>query len=69
MDMELNGRIVIGVEIDGVDYRDYPDFCDAHFSRAVYEDNLEELDDDELDELKDKYSDVLWEMAVESVGV
>lgn len=68
MKIELNGREVIGLEVDGVDVRDYPDFCDAHFSRAIYHDNLQELEDSELDQLADKYGDVLWNMALESVG-
>ena len=35
--MLLNGRVVCDVQIDGVDTRDYPDFCDAYFSYAVFE--------------------------------
>jgi hypothetical protein len=63
--MELNGRKVTDVEIDGVDPRDYPDFCDAYFCHAVYADTLEELSDDELVELTEKNGDVVNEMAYE----
>jgi hypothetical protein len=65
--MELNGRKVVDVEVEGVDSRDYPDFCDAYFSNAVYEDTGEALTDDELVDLQDKYGDVLWEMSYESL--
>jgi len=36
--MKLNGRQVKDAEVDGVDSEDYPDFCDAFFSYAEYED-------------------------------
>jgi len=64
--MELKGRKVVDVEVDGADSRDYPDFCDAYFSHAVFEDTLEELTDDELEELTELYGDVVNEMAYES---
>ena len=48
--MELNGKKVVNVEVDGVDTRDYPDYCDAYFSYAEYEDGTK-LTDEELDEL------------------
>jgi hypothetical protein len=63
--MLLNGRVVVDVEVDGVDTRDYPDFCDAYFSYAVFEDTLEELTDEELELLTENNSDVLNEMAFE----
>jgi hypothetical protein len=64
--MELNGRVVVDVEIDGVDTRDYPDFCDAYFSYAVYADDGSELTDAELEQLSDKCGDKLNVMAFES---
>lgn len=51
--MQLNGKNVIDVEVDGFNYWDYPDFCDAYFSYATYEDGTE-LTDAELDELTEK---------------
>ncbi len=63
--MQLNGRKVVDVEVDGVDPSDYPDFCDAYFSHAVYADTKEELSDDELEELTEKNGDVVNEMAYE----
>lgn len=37
------------IEIDGIDPRDYPDFCDAYIASADY--NGVEMTDDQLDEL------------------
>ena len=66
--MELNGKQVDqrSLEIDGVDSRDYPDFCDAFISYATFEDGAE-LSDDEMDELNDKYPEVVWDMAFQSL--
>lgn len=64
--MLLNGRVVVDVEIEGADSRDYPDFCDAYFSYAVFEDTLEVLTDEELEKLTEENSDVVNEMAYES---
>jgi len=62
----LNGRKVIDMEVDGVDSRDYPDFADAHFSYACYEDGTP-LTDEELDKLAEQNADVLWEKAYDSL--
>ncbi len=61
--MKLNDRKVVNVEIDGVDTADYPDFCDAYFSYAEFEDTGTPLSDDELEILSDKNYDIINEMA------
>ena len=38
--------------VDGIDTRDYPDFCDAYFSAGCYLDGTE-LPDDLLEELSE----------------
>ena len=58
----LNGKKVVDLEVDGVDPRDYPDFSDAYFSYASYEDGTL-LTEDELNQLTDVAGNVLWEMA------
>lgn len=63
--MKLNGRKVVNAQIDGVDPRDYPDFCDAYFCSAEYADTGEELTEDELEELTTDNADVVNEMAYE----
>ena len=62
--MQLNGRKVVNVQVDGVDFRDYPDFCDAYFSAAEYADTCERLSDADLEKLQDLYPEVVHEMAV-----
>lgn len=62
----LNGKQVVDLEVDGVDSRDYPDFADAYFSYACYEDGTP-LTEYELDKLTDLASDVLWEMAFDKL--
>jgi hypothetical protein len=66
--MELNGKEVDrgSLWVEDVDTRDYPDFCDAHFVGACFVDGTP-LTDDEVEQLNTKYSDVLWEMALESL--
>lgn len=66
--MEMNGKKVDrrSLEIDGVDPRDYPDFCDAYISYATFEDGTQ-LTDDEMDELNEKYPEVVWDMAFQSL--
>jgi hypothetical protein len=59
--LQLNGRIVVDAKVDGIDMKDYPDFCDAYFDSACYEDGTA-LTDDELIELTDSNFDLLHEM-------
>jgi hypothetical protein len=61
--MKLNNRNVVDVEIENVDPRDYPDFCDAYFCYAIWEDTKEELTDEELMQLTKECGDELNEMA------
>ena len=42
---------ISNLEVDGIDYADYPDFCDAFISYAEY-DGVE-MTDKELDELNE----------------
>ena len=51
--MKLNNLKVIDVEVDGLDMKDYPDFCDAYISEAKFECNKQPLTDSQLDELMD----------------
>ena len=62
----LNGREVVDAEVDGVDGSDYPDFCDAYFSHAIFKDTLEPLSDEELEDLADQNGEILNAMAYES---
>ena len=54
------------LEVDGVDTKDYPDFCDAYFDYAEFTDGTE-LTEDELIEFQEQYSEMLGELAFESL--
>ena len=47
------------MEFDGIDWNDYPDFCDAYCIGAMYGDR--EMSDDELDELNENHWDFVYE--------
>lgn len=51
------------IEIDGVNTKDYPDFCDAYVSYAEYNDGTElnEIDLEELSENRDLVMDKTYE--------
>lgn len=66
-ELTLNGRKVIDAFVEGADPSDHPDYCDAYFSEAFYEDTGERLTDEELDQLAELHGDVLNEMAFESL--
>ena len=66
IELELRGRTVVDATVDGIDMRDYPDFCDAYFDSAYYEDGTE-LTDDELIELTDTNFDALHEMVYDTI--
>ena len=57
---------MVDIEIDGVDSRDYPDFSDAYFSYACYEDGTP-LTDDELNKFTEDNGDLLYEKAYDSL--
>lgn len=61
--MKLNNKKIEHYEIDGIDSKDYPKFCDAYFCEATYGDGTA-LNEDELEQLKELYPDVLQLEAV-----
>jgi len=42
---------ITNIEVDGIDFNDYPDFCDAYIYSAEY-DGVE-MTDEQLDELNE----------------
>jgi len=64
--MTLNGKKVIDFEIDGVDRTDWPKFCDAYFTKAIWNHSEKELSDEELEQLTEENPDIINTMAVES---
>jgi hypothetical protein len=64
--LQLNGRTVVDARVDGIDMSDYPDFCDAYFESACYEDGTA-LTDDELIDLTDHNQEILHEMVYDLI--
>jgi hypothetical protein len=52
------------IEIDGIDTRDYPDFCDAFILEATYKGR--EMTDEELEALNED-SDFVYDKVMESL--
>ena len=65
--MNLEFKEVENLQVDGVDHRDYPDFCDAYFSSGYHTKEQRDLTDEELNYLTDSYPEYLNEMAYESL--
>ena len=59
--MKLNNLKVIDVEVDGVDMKDYPDFCDAYISEAKFANTKQPLDDNQLTQLQEQNPDAFFE--------
>ena len=57
--MELELKQIDNVEIDGIDTRDYPDFCDAYINSADYKGR--EMTEDELDFLNHEHREFVHE--------
>jgi hypothetical protein len=51
--LSFNGRKLTAVTVQDIDFKDYPDFCDAFIESAVWEDTGEALTDDELDQVNE----------------
>lgn len=52
------------IQLDGINTRDYPDFCDAFISYAEYN-NGTPLNDQELDALNDNEPDLVYELVMD----
>ena len=55
---------ITNVEVDGIDFKDYPDFVDAHISYAEY--NGKEMTEGELDFLSDN-SDFVYNQVIKAI--
>lgn len=67
MKYKLNNLEVTDVEIDGVDMKDYPDFCDAYIESAKFVSSGKELNDDELIKLQEDNPELFFEDVMETV--
>lgn len=62
-DKEVN---LNSISVDGIDTKDYPDFCDAYVEYAEFMDGLP-LNDTQLDRLRDDYPEIVHEAVFERV--
>jgi len=53
------------IEVEGVDMKDYPDFCDAFLGYAEFNDGTV-LDDIQMEELNEQCVDLIYDLAFES---
>jgi len=60
----MNYKLIDNIEIDGINMRDYPDFCDAYVSCADY--NGVEMTDEQLDEINEDY-DFVYECVMSKI--
>lgn len=66
VELEFNGKTVVEIEIDDIDTRDYPDFCDAYISCAAYDDGTL-LTEEELVLFEEKYEGLAQELAFDYI--
>jgi hypothetical protein len=57
--MTIDFKLVDNVIVNGIDYKDYPDFCDAYISEADYDGKP--MSDEMLDDLNTDYRDFVHE--------
>ena len=54
----MNYKLIDNIEVDGIDTKDYPAFCDAFIASADYDGK--EMTEEQLDELNEN-SDFVYE--------
>jgi len=57
--MTIDFKLVDNVVIDGIDYNDYPDFCDAYIAEADYDG--QPMTEEMLDVLNTDHTDFVLE--------
>ena len=55
------------IELDGIDTKDYPDFCDAYISSAFSYRLNRDLNDNELDYVTDTFKDNIYELVFDKI--
>jgi len=56
--MNINFDKVEILEVDGINHNDYPKYCDAFISSALYDGKT--MSDEMLDEINNKYPDFVY---------
>lgn len=64
--LTFKGRRLTDVTVQDIDFKDYPDFCDAYIESASWEDTGQALNDDELEAVNNDGS-LRWEACYNSI--
>lgn len=59
------GREIVDLEVEDIDTKDAPDFCDAYVSFAVWKDTGEALTVEEIEVFNDKCSDQVYDAVID----
>ena len=49
--VNLDYKLISNIQFDGIDHKDYPDYCDAYIVSAEY--NGEQMTEEQIEELND----------------
>jgi len=63
----FRNRPITDLQVDDVNPRDYPDFCDAHICSATWADTGESLCDSDIDALNEECPELVNELAYSSL--
>jgi len=55
----INTTKITNVVVQGIDTKDYPDFCDAYIESADYND--EPMTEEQIEDLNNNYPDFVYE--------
>jgi hypothetical protein len=58
----MDKKLIKSIVFEGIDYTDYPDYCDAYIVSAEYDGKP--MTDEQIDELNDD-TDFLYELLIE----
>lgn len=58
----MNTELISNIQFDGIDHKDYPDYCDAFISSADY--NGKEMTEEQLEEINND-NDFVYEALME----
>jgi len=58
----MDKKLIKSIVFEGIDYTDYPDYCDAYIVSAEYDGSP--MTDEQIDEINDD-TDFLYELLIE----
>jgi len=58
----MDKKLITSIVFEGIDYTDYPDYCDAYIVSAEYDGSP--MTDEQIDEINDD-TDFLYELLIE----